>query len=62
MSIAVGNYLYTWPMSENPAPGSGTVPLTTQYIPNLQLYIISANPGQTPDEIAISPAITTSGQ
>lgn len=59
MSIAIGNYLYTWPMSENPPDGSGGSPLNTSSIPDLQYYSIVGNPGQTPSEIAMTPVVTT---
>jgi len=59
MSIAVGNFLYTWPMSQNPAAGSGANPLNTSVIPSLQWYLISGNPGQTPCQIAMTPVISS---
>ncbi|HEY8909705.1 MAG TPA: hypothetical protein VIM51_05430 [Desulfosporosinus sp.] len=58
MTLALGNYLYSWPMSENPSAGSGANPLNTSVLPNLQIYLIYGNPGQTPNEIAMTPVIT----
>lgn len=59
MSLALGNYLYSWPMSENPVSGSGAVALNPTNVPDLHWYLIASNPGQTPNEIAMTPVITT---
>ncbi|WP_088186387.1 PQQ-binding-like beta-propeller repeat protein [Desulfosporosinus sp. FKA] len=55
MSIAVGKYIYTWPMSVN---GSPNVPDSNGFMKQYNKYEIQGNAGQTTNLIAMSPAIS----
>ncbi|MCB8818315.1 NHL repeat-containing protein [Desulfosporosinus shakirovi] len=55
MSIAVGKYLYSWPMSVN---GSPNVPNSSGVMKAFSRYTITGNPSQDTNLIAMSPAIT----
>lgn len=56
MSIAVGEYLYTWPITVG---GSPNTPDSSGHMKNLSRYNMTGNPGQTTNLIAMSPAITS---
>ena len=58
MSLAIGKYLYTWPMRVN---GSPNTPDSNGKLKNNLRYLINGNNGQTTNLIAMSPVITTSG-
>jgi len=55
MSIAVGKYLYTWPMMVS---GSANVPDNNGLMKQISKYVIRGNTDQTTNLIAMSPAIT----
>lgn len=56
MSMAIGKYLYIWPMSVN---GSPNIPDSNGKLKSLNRFLITGNKNQNTNLIAMSPAITT---